>query len=508
VGLALGGGFGSVPGVTGHCERLSATDLVFLELEDANVSMHIGALCIFEGRGLLGSGDGLDMRRMRGFVAAALASNPRFRQRLAYVPLLEHPVWVDAVGFDLDAHVRHARLRRPGGERELRRLASRVMEERLDRGRPLWEMWFVDGLAERRVALLAKFHHCMIDGIAGVGMLASLLRLDRGRRIPPPPAWTPRAAPSEARLLADELARRAVLPFDALRGAGELLADPRHALDTLGTALHDLGAATGANATVASDTPLNVAVGPRRSFAWTRLDLDAVKAVKQRLGGTINDVVLAVVAGAVGRHLRAAGVDPGGLDFRITMPANVRAAGERGEMGNRVGVLTIPLPIAEPEPRQRLRTVVDTTQRLKQSGQLHGVEMIAELSDRLFPPLAGWLAWAAARTRMYNLSVTNVPGPQVPVYLLGARMLAIYPLAFLFSNQALTIALLSYDGGLHWALTADPAVIPDLDAVLTAIRDEFERLRAAGSDSDGSRGPRKATGPAPAAPPRGSARRR
>lgn len=465
--------------MTGHCERLSATDLVFLELEDANVSMHIGALCVFEGRGLLGRNGKLDMRRMRAFVAAALASNARFRQRLAYVPVLEHPVWVDDAEFDLAAHVRHARLRRPGGERELRRLASRIMEARLERGRPLWEMWFVDGLAERRVALLAKFHHCMIDGIAGVGMLASLLRLDRGRRVTRPPAWTPRPAPSEARLLADELARRAALPLAALRGAGEMLADPRHALDTLGTALHDLGAAASANTTVASDTPLNVAVGPRRAFAWTRFDLDAVKAVKQRLGGTINDVVLTVVAGAVGRYLRDAGVDRHGLDFRMTMPVNVRAAGERGDTGNRVGVLTIPLPIAEPDPRRRLQAIVDTTQRLRQSGQLHGVEMIAELSDRFFPPLAGWLAWAAARTRMYNLSVTNVPGPQVPVHLLGARMLAIYPLAFLFSNQALTIALLSYDGGLFWALTADPDAIPDLDALLAATKDEFERLHTA-----------------------------
>ena len=485
--------------MTGHYERLSATDLVFLELEDANVSMHIGALCVFEGRGLLGRDGRLDMRRMRGFVATALASNPRFRQRLAHVPVLEHPVWIDDAGFDLDAHVRHARLRRPGGEHALRRLASRIMEERLDRDRPLWEMWFVDGLDERRVALLAKFHHCMIDGIAGVGMLASLLRLDRGRRVPRPPAWTPRPAPSEARLLADELARRAALPLDALRGAGELLAHPRHALDTLGAALHDLGAAAGANATAASDTPLNATVGPRRSFAWTRLDLEAVKAVKQRLGGTINDVVLAVVAGAVGRHLRDAGIDPSGLDFRMTMPANVREAGERGEMGNRVGVLTIPLPIAEPDPRRRLRTIVDTTQRLKASGQLHGVEMIAKLSDRIFPPLAGWLAWAAARTRMYNLSVTNVPGPQVPAYLLGARMLAIYPLAFLFSNQALTIALLSYDGGLFWALTADPDAIPDLDAVLTATRDEFELLYTAGTAPDRPVGARPAAGPAPAA---------
>jgi len=480
-----------------HYDRLSATDLVFLELESGNVSMHIGAVCIFDGEALLGRRAALDIARMRAFVEGALAGNARFRQRLAYVPLLEHPLWIDDARFNLDYHVHHAALPRPGGERELKRLAGRIMSERLDRGKPLWEMWFVDGLAERRVALIAKFHHCMIDGIAGVDMLAALLRLDRGRQVAAPTPWTPRPAPSPARLLADEMARRAALPLAALRGAGELLADPRRVLDAAGAALRDLGQAVGANLTVASQTPLNVSVGPHRRFDWTRIDLDAVKAVKERLGGTVNDVVLAVVAGAVGRYLERTGVDLHGLDFRMTMPVNARPAGEHGTLGNRVGVLTIPLPIAERDPRTRLRTIIDTTQQLKQSGQLHGVEMIAELSDRLFPPLAGWLAWVAARTRMYNLSVTNVPGPQVPVYLLGARMLAIYPLAFLFSNQALTIAILSYDGGLFWTLTADPAVLPDLHQVVDATEEEFERLRRAAHAS-----------PKPAQRAAGGARRR
>ena len=460
-------------------ERLSATDLVFLELEAGAITMHIGAVCVFEGAPLLGAREAFDMRRMRAFVAASLPGNPRFRQRLAYVPVLEHPVWVDDPDFDLGRHVHHVRLPRPGGARQLKRLAGEVMSRRLPRDRPLWEMWFVDGLAGGRAALIAKFHHCMIDGISGVDILGAVLRLAPERRLAPAPPWRPRPLPSGARLLADELARRAAAPLEALRGAGGWLRDPRHALEAAATALHDLGAVGGATLGVASPTPLNVAVGPRRCFEWTRIDLAAVRAIKARLGGTVNDVVLTMLAGAVGRWLGDAGVDVAGLDFRLTMPASVRDAGEHGTLGNKVGVLTLPLPIAEPDPGRRLRAIVAATAALKQSGQLHGVAMIAELSDRVFPPLAGWLAWIAARARTYNLSVTNVPGPQVPVYLLGARLEAIYPLAFLFSQQALTVAILSYDGALHWSLTGDPDVLPDLRPLLAATRDELTGLQAA-----------------------------
>ncbi|MFN8644223.1 MAG: wax ester/triacylglycerol synthase family O-acyltransferase [Candidatus Binatia bacterium] len=461
-----------------HYDRLSASDLVFLEMEDGPITMHIGAVCVFDGTSLLGTRGGFDMRRMRAFVAGSLAGNPRFRQRLAAVPVLEHPVWVDDPDFDLRRHVSHVRLPAPGGPRQLKRLAGALMETRLPRDRPLWEMCFVDGLTGGRAALIARFHHCMIDGISGVDILGAVLRLAPERRLPAAMPWRPRPLPSGARLLADELARRASAPLEALRGVGALWRDPRHALATAATALHDLGAVGGATLGLASPTPLNVAVGPRRHVDWTAIDLAAVKAIKARWGGTVNDVVLTVLAGAVGRWLRDAGVDVGGLDFRLTMPASIRAADEHGTLGNKVGVLTLSLPIAERDPRRRLRAIVKATDALKHSGQLHGVALIAEASDRVFPPLAGWLAWGAARARTYNLSVTNVPGPPVPVYLLGARLQAIYPLAFLFARQALTVAILSYDGRLFWSLTADPDALPDLRPLFAATRDELARLRA------------------------------
>jgi WS/DGAT/MGAT family acyltransferase len=423
---------------------------------------------------------------LRRLIDTSMAGNPRFRQRLAYVPLLQHPVWVDDERFDLDSHLHFTSLQRPGNDRQLKQLAGRLMSERLAPGKPLWEIWFVDGLADRRVALIAKFHHCMIDGMAGIDILASILRLDQGRALPEPQPWTARAAPSGARLLVDELARRATVPLDALRSAPDLLRDPRHGVDSIRTVLHDLGEATGANFTPASPTPLNVAVGPRRHVDWTCMDLAIVKEIKQLLGGSVNDVVLTVLAGAVGGFLRRKGASVGELDFRLTMPVNVRASGEHVS-GNHVAVLSLPLPVAERDSRRRLQTIIESTSQIKGSGQLHGIELLSEFSDRLFPPLAGWLAWAAARARMYNLSITNMPGPQIPVYLLGAPMVGIYPLAFLFSHQALTVAVLSYNKKLYWTLTADPDVLPSLRGLVKATEQELARLhKAATARSEGA----------------------
>jgi WS/DGAT/MGAT family acyltransferase len=277
------------------------------------------------------------------------------------------------------------------------------------------------------------------------------------------------------RLLSEELARRAEVPLDALRHAPDVLRRPGTHLAALRTALRDLGEAGGGQLTAASPTPLNVPVGPRRHVDWTRIELATVKEIKQRLGGSVNDVVLTVLAGAVGTFLRRKGITVDTLDFRLTMPVNLRAAGEQ-VTGNHVGVLNLALPIAERDPRRRLQLIIERTAAVKGSGQLHGVELLATFSDRMFPPLAGWLAWVAARARMYNLSITNIPGPQVPAYLLGAPLVGIYPLTFLFSHQALTVAVLSYNGGLYWTLTADPDALPSLRGLVRVTEQELARL--------------------------------
>jgi WS/DGAT/MGAT family acyltransferase len=460
-------------------ERLSSTDLVFLGLEDDNLCMHIGAVSIFEGGPLINAMGGLDIARVRAFVEASLHSNRRFRQKLAFVPLLGHPVWVDDHHFDIEYHVRHSGLHHPGNEEALKQTASRIMSQPLDRSKPLWEMWFVEGLDGGRFALISKLHHVMIDGVSAAETLSAFLRFDSSTTMPRRQKWRPLPAPSPAQLLTEEVSRRAALPLGALRAGLEAVSNPAAALDAATDAMLAVGEAAAANLEIASPTPLNVPVGPHRSFEWSRFDLDAVKAVKRALKGTVNDVVLAVTAGAVRHFLEQRGLPTGDLDIRMTMPVNLRGAGERGRLGNQVGVLNMPLPVAEQDPVRRLRAVIRTTRRLKKSRQLRGVELVAELTDRTLPPLAGWLARFASRARTYNLSVTNIPGPPAPVYLLGARMTQIYPLAFLFSQQALTAGLFSYDGSLYWGLTADAEALPDLKQLVIGIETEFERLRAA-----------------------------
>jgi diacylglycerol O-acyltransferase len=462
-----------------HYERLSALDATFLELEDANVHMHVGAVGIFDAGPLTTPEGALDIDRIRADAEAALRRNPRFRQRLASIPILDHPVWIDDHRFNLLYHVRHTSLPRPGDVRLLKRLAGRIMSQQLDRGKPLWEMWFVEGLEENRFAVITKVHHCMIDGISGIDLMATLMRFEPDATIEGAARWLPRPAPSRARLLVDEVARRASLPLRILGAGREALAEPRRQLAAACDALAGLGEAVAAGVSSASATPLNPDIGPHRRFDWTRLDLAAVKEVKNRLGGTVNDVVLAIVAGAMRRFLRGRGTHVADLDFRTLVPVSVRTEAERGALGNRVSFLVARLPLDERDPRRRLQRVIETTARLKRSKQVLGAEVLEQISDWTLTTLFAQYSRLGARSRAYNMIVTNVPGPQVPAFLLGARLLETYPLVPLFSNQALGIALFSYDGSLFWGFNADWDAVPDLHDVVTATEIEFALLREA-----------------------------
>ena len=328
------------------------------------------------------------------------------------------------------------------------------MSQRLDRSEPLWEMWFVEGMQGHCFGLVSKFHHCMIDGISGIDILASFLRFDPIPALPPAARWKPRPAPSPERLLADEVGHRASRSLAALRSASRMLLDSDRRVDSLTELLGGIGEAAAANLRIASPTPFNRSVGPNRRFDWIRFDLARAKEIKNRLGGTVNDVVLAVVAGAVGRFLEMRGVDLHGLDVRMTMPANLRAAEEHGRLGNRVGVLAISLPVAS---AIRGGGSPPSSRRLGASGNRDSSRREAGGGARRwhFSPLAGQLARLAARARTYNFSVTNIPGPQVPAYLLCARHPGDLPARLSLLHQALTIAILSYDGGLFLALTAN-----------------------------------------------------
>ena len=473
-----------------HYEPLSALDDSFLELEDANTHMHIGAVGIFDAGPVARPDGGVDIDRIRALMEANLHRIPRYRQRLAWTPIAKHPVWVDDARFNLAYHIRHTHLPHPGDERVLKRLAGRLMSQQLDRGKPLWEMWVVEGLEGNRFAIVTKIHHCMIDGVGSAELMGSVMRAvaeDGPGDDRPPPVWIARPAPSPGELVAGELRRRIREPLAAAATLVRMAAHPVAAAGAAYEALEGLREAFAAGLHPASPTPLNVDIGPHRRFDWLDMDLAAVRAIKKNMGGTLNDVVLAVLSGALGRFLHQRGLDVARLDVRAMLPVNVRDTSDR-DMGNRVASIVARLPLAERDPRRRLERVTAATQEAKHSRQAAGMKMLEEIGDLTFTSIFVQFARMAARTRPFNLIVTNVPGPSFPVYVLGAPMRACYPLVPLFQNQALGVALFSYAGRLYWGFNADWDAIPDLHDLVEAVGREFDRLaRAAGIENE--RGP-------------------
>jgi diacylglycerol O-acyltransferase / wax synthase len=475
-----------------HHERLSALDATFLGIEDRCCHMHIGSVGVFEapaGR----PGGGLDIEGIHRLVSTVLDAFPRYRQRLETISLLKHPVWVDDASFNLHYHLRHTRLPLPGDDRQLKRLAGRLMSQQLDRGKPLWESWFVEGLDGNRFAVVSKVHHCMVDGVGGVEMTTATLRADPGRdpRLAESPSpFVPRPAPSPGRLLRAELQHRlrGALGFVGAAASG-LVAPVRSARTLLGI-IEGVGEGIATAIRPASPTPLGVDIGPHRRFDWTSMDLADVKAVKNRLGGTINDVVLAIVAGAMRRYLGARGVAVDRLEFRAMVPVNLRAGYDGA--GNRVGTVVARLPIDEADARRRFLRVRHEMETVKHSHQLDVARALEDITDWTFTTLISQTARLAAVSQPFNVVVTNVPGPQFPLYFLGSRLLAAYPLVPIFRRQAVGIALFSYDGRLFWGFNADWDAVPDLHALVEAIDAELRSLLAAAGAREQPAGARTA----------------
>jgi WS/DGAT/MGAT family acyltransferase len=459
-------------------DRLTGLDASFLHFEEGGAHMHVGSVLLFEG----------DAPSYEEFVAQLerrLALVPRYRQKLAYPPLVQsRPVWVDDPHFNAGYHVRHTALPAPAGEQELRRLAGRVFAQRLDRAKPLWELWLVDEVGEGRFALIAKTHHCLVDGVSGVDITTVLFDLepDPPAAPQPPEPWMPRPEPSSAALLADALAERAVTPLELARATAGALTHPERALRAGATAAVGLAAITRAGLGGAPRSPLNGRIGPHRRFAWVDAELATLKAVKNALGGTVNDVVLAAVAGALRTYHLAHGW-PTGDGLRAMVPVSVRADAERGALGNKVSTIYAPLPIDLDDPIARFRAVHEAMQGLKESGQAVGAEMITQLADFAPPTILAQAARLQAVQRFFNLTVTNVPGPQFPLYLLGRRLCRVYPQVPLAENCALGVAIMSYDGQIDFGLIADYDTIPDLDTIAAALDQELGALASAAGAS-------------------------
>jgi diacylglycerol O-acyltransferase / wax synthase len=442
-----------------HPDRLTGLDSSFLHLEQGASHMHVAGAMVLEGRPPA-------YDELIEQIVARLHLVPRYRQRLAFVPLHQgRPVWVDDPHFNVAFHVRHTALPRPGGEEQLKRLCGRIFSQALDRSRPMWELWLVEGLSDDRFALLSKTHHALVDGISGVDIATVLFDTspEPAGVAPPPGDWTPRPLPTDAQLLADALLERATAPAEMVRGVRAALRGPRQVASTLAGAALGVGAVARAGLRSAPASPLNVRIGPHRRFTWVRGDLQAFKAVKNALGGTVNDVVLAAVAGALGRHLQRHDQLEADTVLRAMVPVSVRADVERGALGNRVAAMWAGLPVGEPDPVARLLTISAEMSGVKESGQAVGAQVLTELSGFAPPTIMAQAARLSARQRMFNLVVTNVPGPQIPLYMLGRRLERMYPMVPLAANQALGIAIMSYDGQLNFGLNADYDALPDVE---------------------------------------------
>ena len=434
-------------------ERLSALDATFLDVESKAAPMHVGAALIFDAKPLMLEHGGLDIERLTRYTEAAVDSIPRYRQRVDWVPGFGHPVWVDDDRFNMHFHLRHTRLPLPGDERSLKRLVGRLFSQHLDRSRPLWEFWVVEGVENDRFALIIKVHHCMVDGVAGVQLLEALLQISPDAVEREPQDWRPRPAPSRAQLLLNEANHR----VEGLRKLSHYMPRVRENFKGLSSVLRSGMKPAPKTAFTEHD------ISPYRRFDWTSFSLDEVKAIKGALGGTINDAVVAVTTGAVRRFLLRRGENVDAMKgFRTVLPVNTRKAGGLS-VGNHVAMLLADLPISEPDPLLRLKEVIRVTTELKkESNQTGGAELIEDVADLTTKSIVSELYRAAMRLRTYNLIITNVPGPPFPLYMLGAPMKAIYPMVPLMQNQNLGIALFSYSGALHWGFNADWESFPDV----------------------------------------------
>jgi len=455
-------------------QRLSSLDAGFLQLENDRQQMHVGSLLVFEG-------PAPTYDELAAHVQSCLDGLPRHRQRVQRMPLdLARPVWVDDPHFLLDYHLRHTAIPAPGGDEQLRNLFARVLSNRLDLDRPLWELWFVEGLTGDRWALITKTHHAMIDGLAGNELMEVLLdsAADSPRRAPRP--WHPSSPPSRLVLTASGVAGIARLPIDTVRAISAAarfgLASPG-ALARAG-AVRAVGLASVGRSAAAPTSVLNGPLGPHRRWGWARAELADVKRVKAAAGCSVNDVVLAAVGGGFREYLLSRGEDVEKTTIRSLVPVSVRTAEHQGQLGNHVTAMFAELPVAVAGPRERLAVVTHQMTGLKGSGQSVGLESMLAAADFVPATLMtlGAKVYAFAGQRVVNTVTTNIPGPQHPLYLLGHRMLELFPYIPVAQAVRISIGILSYDGHLTIGVTGDYDAVPDIDVLCTAIERSLDDL--------------------------------
>jgi len=457
-----------------HLDRLTSIDASFLHQEGPSSHMHIGAVLVFEG-------PPPKFDDYLNHVRGRLHLVPRYRQRLATPPFeTGRPLWVDDPSFNLEYHVRHSALPSPGTEQQLFLLAGRIASQPLDRSKPLWESWLIEGLEDDRFALIFKTHHSLVDGVSGVDLATVLFDLSPDP--PPPPTdlepWKPHVEPSQADLVLAGVRGAVRTTAEIATRAVGALTRPADTLISLRDAAEGLGEIVWAGLNPAPETPLNVEIGPHRRFAVVRQQLADYKEVKDSLGGTVNDVVLTVVSGGLARWLRSRGVRTEGLEMRALVPVSVRNNSERGTLGNKLTVMRGPLPVYIKDPRARLRFVRKAMDGLKESKQAVGAATLAAVNNLAPPTILAQASRLNFSTRLFNLIVTNIPGPQVPLYVLGRQLLDLFPIAFLPEHHGLAVAIMSYNGNIDYGLLGDYDALDDIDVIADGIEASLAELLA------------------------------
>ena len=455
-----------------HMDRLSATDASFLTQEDSSAHMHIGAVLVFEG-------PPPSYDEFVEHIEARLHLVPRFRQKLVFPPLQSgKPVWVDDPRLNLEYHVRHSMLPAPGDDDQLAMLTGRLFSQQLDRSKPLWEMYLVQGLEDNRFALIHKTHHALVDGVSGVDLATVLFDANPvpAGLTPPVRPWEPQPEPSELALLAHGVENLVRMPVRIGRRLAKAAQHPRRAAAHAVSAAEGIGEIAWELLNPAPDVPLNTPIGSHRRYVWVHSHLDDFKIVKNAFGGTVNDVVLAVVAGAVRGWLQHRGVRTPGLALRALVPVSMRSEEERGMLGNRLAVVRAPLPVYAQDPVERLRIVRADMAKVKQSKQVMGAETLVTLNDFAPPTILAQASRLNFSTRLFNLLVTNVPGPQFPLYVLGRELETVVPVAFLPNKHALAVANFSYNGKLSFGLLGDLDAMDDLDVVRVGLERALDEL--------------------------------
>jgi diacylglycerol O-acyltransferase / wax synthase len=461
-----------------HMDRLTSFDTSFLANEKSNGHMAIGALLMCEGTPP-SEQDFLTHIRSR------VHHLPRLRQRLLYPPLgLGTPFWVDYPQFDIHQHLRRVTLPAPGTETQFQELVGELLAPPLHRSKPLWELILVEGFAEERFGIVYKTHHAMADGISAVdiGMLLFDVepKSEPAREETP---WTPASTPSRTALVGHAGSGIAATLRRLGRWLRRALREPGRARRRASDGLAGLWEVTWNLARPAPKVPFNTEIGPRRAMAWASFDLPEFKRIKNALGGTVNDVTLAVVAGAMRRWLLEREVAVEGMELKALVPVSIRTENEHGELGNKLTAMRGPLPVGIADPVERLGAVSAAMDALKVSKQPLGAEAIWGLNDwfRDFAPPVLLAPTAAINfsTRLFNLLVTNFPGPQMPFYVLGRELTEVYPIGFLARRHGLALAILSYNGQVGFGLLADPDTVPDAQRIVDHLAAAVEELSAA-----------------------------